>query len=359
MLGIRYIKVSPTQYIIHYSSGRKRRAGAGLAFFYYRPPASIVIVPVGSADVPFIFNELSQDFQALTVQGTLTYRVRDPELVASLLNYSVEDSKLRYVSDDPQKLPQRLINLLQVLVRAEVQQLPLPDAIHSSERIASVVLEKFSGSDSLNTLGVEVMALSIQAIRGVPEVSRALETEAREELMRLADQAIYDRRNASVEQERRIKENELNTEIAVEEKKRQIRQTKVEADLAVEVKEQEVRQMKLSGQITLEKESKQLVMIRSENARVDADLQAYAMEASLKPLRDLKPEMLQLLAVQSTDPRLMVSLAFKELAQNAGKIGNLNITPELLELLMERTRPEAGRESNKTAKNGGKQRSEG
>jgi hypothetical protein len=32
----------------------------------------------------------------------------------------------------------------------------------------------------------------------------------------------------------------------------------------------------------------------------------------------------------------------------------LNITPELLELLMERTRPETGRESNKTAKNGGR-----
>jgi hypothetical protein len=280
--------------------------------------------------------------------------VQDPERVASLLNYTVDGSTLRYVSEDPQKLSQRLINSLQVLVRAEVQQLPLPDAIHSSERIASVVLEKFSGSESLNTLGVEVMALSIQAIRGVPEVSRALEAEAREELMRRADQAIYDRRNASVEQERRIKENELNTDIAVEEKKRQIRQAKVEADLAVEVKEQEVRQMKLTGQINLEKERKQLVLIRSENARVDADLQAYAMEASLKPLRDLKPEMLQMLAVQSTDPRLMVSLAFKELAHNAGKIGNLNITPELLELLMKQTRPETSQESNQTARHDGK-----
>jgi hypothetical protein len=350
MFGIHYIKVSPTQYVIHFSSGRKRRAGAGLAFFYYRPPSSIVIVPVGSADVPFIFNELSQDFQALTVQGTLTYRVHDPELVASLLNYTVDGPAARYVSDDSQKLPQRLINLLQVLVRAEVQRLPLRDVIHSSEIVASSVLEKFAASDSLKALGVEVMALSIQAIRSVPEVSRALEAEAREELMRRADQAIYDRRNASVEQERRIKENELNTEIAVEEKKRQIRQTKVEADLAVEAKEQEVRQKKLSGQIELEKERKQLVAVRAENARVDADMQGYTMEASLKPLRDLKPEMLQMLAVQTTDPRLMVSLAFKELAQNAGRIGNLNITPELLETLMESNLVQQSRSAHKETK---------
>jgi len=339
MFGINYIKTSPTQYVIHFSWGRKQRAGKGLAFFYYKPASSIVIVPVASADVPFIFNELSQDFQAITVQGTLTYRVHDPELVASLLNYTVDGPAAHYVSDDPQKLPQRLINLLQVLVRAEIQQLPLRDAIHASEAVATSVMGKLAGSDALKTLGVEVLALSIQGIRALPEIARSLEAEAREELMRRADQAIYDRRNASVEQERRIKENELNTEIAVEEKKRQIRQTKVEADLAVEAKEQEVRRMKLNGAIELEKERKQLVTLRSENARVDADAQAYAMEASLKPLRDLKPEMLQMLAVQSTDPRLMVSMAFKELAQNAAKIGHLNITTEVLEALMAQNRP--------------------
>ena len=52
---------------------------------------------------------------------------------------------------------------------------------------------------------------------------RALEAEAREALQRESDEAIYARRNAAVEQERRIKESELNTEIAVQEKQRKIR----------------------------------------------------------------------------------------------------------------------------------------
>ncbi|MBL8099109.1 MAG: hypothetical protein JNK81_07990 [Anaerolineales bacterium] len=341
MFGIQYIKAAPTQYIIHFVNGRKKRAGNGLSFFYYRPSSSIVLIPIGSTDVPFIFNELSQDFQALTVQGTLTYRVHNPELLSSLFNYTVDGPSARYLSDDPQKIGQRLINLLQVLVRAEVQRLPLRDVIHASESIASAVLGKFLDSDSVKGLGIEIMALSIQSIRAVPEVARALETEAREELMRRADQAIYDRRNASVEQERRIKENELNTEIAVEEKKRQIRTTKVEADLAIEAKQQEVRQMEMSGQIALEKERKKLVDTRTENARTEADLQAYALEASLKAFRDLNPAVLQMLAVQTTDPRLMVSLALKEIAQNAGKIGNLNISPELLETLLEKSQSHA------------------
>lgn len=335
MFGIQYIKVNPTYYIIHYASGRKRRAGAGLSFFYFKPSSSIVVVPIGSSDAPFIFNELSQDYQPITVQGELTYRIFDPELVASLLNYTVDTLPTRYVTEDPQKLSQRLINLLQVMVRGEVQKLPLRDSIKSSESVALAVLEKMKSSDALKSLGVEVMALAIQAIRPVPEVARALETESREAMMRSADQAIYDRRNAAVEQERRIKENELSTEIAVEEKKRQIRETKVEADLVVEKKQQEVRQTQLSGQINLENERKKLVASRAENSRTEADAQAYIMEASLKAFKELDPAVLQMLAVQTTEPRLLVGMAFKELAQNAAKIGNLNISPELLQLLMQ------------------------
>jgi hypothetical protein len=334
MLGFQYIKVTPTQYVLYYRGGRLRKSGAGLAFFYFKPSASIVVVPIGSADVSFIFNEISADFQAITIQGQLTYRVQDAQRVAGLLNYTVDGSPSQYVSEDPQKLPQRLINLVQVLVRAEVQKLPLKNAIHSMDAVATAVMSKISKANELASFGVEVLGLAIQAIRPVPEMSRALEAEAREDMLRRADQAIYDRRNSAVEQERKIKENELSTEIAVEEKKRQIRETVVNADLAVEAKEQEVRKSKLNGQIALENDRKQLVAARSENAKVEAEAQAYSIEASLKPLANLDPAVLQVLAVQNTDPRLMASLALKELAQNANKIGNLNLSPELFELLM-------------------------
>ena len=100
--------------------------------------------------------------------------------------------------------------------------------------------------------GVEVLDFAILSIRPTPEISKALEAESRESLFRQSDEAIYSRRNAAVEQERLIKENELNTEIAVEEKKRQIRETKVEADLAVETKQQQVRETQLAGKIKLE-----------------------------------------------------------------------------------------------------------
>ncbi len=334
MFGIQYLKAAPTQHIIHYANGRVRHNGAGLAFFYYKPAASMVVVPVGSADVPFIFNEISADFQPLTIQGQLTYRVNDPQRLAGLLDYTVDGELDNYVSEDPEILAQRLVNQVQVLARAEVQRIPLRSAIHASDEISAAVSAGINASEALQALGVEVLGVLIQAVRPAPEMARALEAEAREELLRQSDLAIYDRRNASVEQERRIKENELNTEIAVEAKKRQIRETKVEADLSVESKEQQVRQAKQNGQILLEEERKHLVAARTENARAEAETQAFAVEASLKPLMTLDKDVLQLLMMQSADPRKMVSLAIKEIAQNAGKIGNLNISPDLLENLL-------------------------
>jgi hypothetical protein len=336
MLGIHYLKSGPTHYVLHYQNGRLRHQGTGLAFFYYKPSSAMVIVPVGSADVPFIFNEATADFQPITVQGQLTYRIKEPELVASLLDFTVDGAIDSYTTEDPDKLPLRLVNLVQVATRAEVQQRPLRAAIQASDEIVAGVLAQVTDNPALAALGVEIITFSIQAIKPTPETARALEAEARENLLRLADGAIYDRRNAAVEQERRIKENELNTELAVEEKKRQIRETQVEADLAVERKQQEIRETQLAGQIRLETSRKQFVEARVENARAEADAQAYAVEASLKPLQALDEDVLQLLAMQSAEPRLLVTQALKEMAQNAAKIGQLNISPDLLEMLMER-----------------------
>ena len=72
----------------------------------------------------------------------------------------------------------------------------------------------------------------------------------------------------------------------------------------------------------------------AENSKTRADAQAYTVEATLKPLAALDPKSLQVLSARSVDPRLLVAMAFQEIAANATKVGNLNISPELLETLL-------------------------
>src|SRR3974377_193006 len=59
MLGFRYLKSSPTTYVIQYVAGKAVREGPALSFYYFVPRSVIVQVPLSSVDVPFVFNEVT------------------------------------------------------------------------------------------------------------------------------------------------------------------------------------------------------------------------------------------------------------------------------------------------------------
>jgi hypothetical protein len=319
---LSFMKVPPTTYVLQYKHGKIKREGAGLSFFYYAPTSTIVAIPMASADVPFVFQEATADFQSVTIQGQFTYRVADPKRLASLLDFSIDKGRSdkfaesRIAGEPSLVIAERLVHTLQTLTRAVTQRLALREALVSTDSLVAEALAKLRASEAVSALGVEILALSILAIKPTPETSRALEAEAREALQRRADEAIYARRNAAVAQERLIKESELNTEIAVEEKKRQIRETQMAAEIAVE------------------KQRLELIDRRVENERKDADSRAYALTETLKPLRDLPWKTLMMLGGKGADPKAMIALAFQEMAENAQKIGELNVSPDLLRSLI-------------------------
>src|SRR5512147_317930 len=108
MIGIKFIKVQPTTYLLQYRRGKIVREGVGLSFFYYAPTTSLVAVPVVSTDTPFIFQETTADFQNVTIQGQVTYRVKEPKQLAALLNYTLAPDGQTYAAEDPEKLPERV-----------------------------------------------------------------------------------------------------------------------------------------------------------------------------------------------------------------------------------------------------------
>ena len=334
MFGVRFIKVQPTTYLLQYRKGKVVREGLGLSFFYYSPNTSLVAVPVGSAEAPFIFQEATADFQTVTIQGQVTYRVSEPKRLAGLLNFTLAPYAQGYASEDPEKLPQRVINVVNVLARAELQKLPLREAIRASDALVQSVKAGLINLDEITSLGLEILGLSILAIKPTPETARALEAETREQLFREADEAIYARRNSAVEQERAIKENELNTEIAVENKKRQIRETQMEAERSVQEKKHVLEKEALEAGISREDRRKQLVSLAAENARAEADARAYGVSATMKALSTTDARIVQALASTGMKPEQLIALAFQELAGKADKIGQLNISPDLLRELL-------------------------
>jgi hypothetical protein len=183
------------------------------------------------------------------------------------------------------------------------------------------VHDRLKASPEVVQLGVEILNLAVLSLKPTPEMAKALEAEAREALNGNADEAVYTRRNAAIEQERRLKENELRTELLVQAKQRELHEREMEAEIAPE------------------KQRAALTDQKTENERKEADGRAYSLQAVIAPVRGLDWRMLMMLNPQVGDARNTIAMAFQELAANAQKIGEVNVTPDLLRTLIGTTAP--------------------
>lgn len=331
MFGIRFIKFDAMTYVIHYKKGRVAREGKGLAFYYFEPSSSIAAIPLGSNDVPFIFNETTVDYQTISIQGQVSYRVSDAKKLSEVLDFTV-DAEGVYKKDESEKLTQRIINEAQTATSALVHSLPLKEVIRAAKAIGEKISEGLRTAGAVNALGLEILSVNVLAVKGTPDVERSLEAETREGIFREADQAIYERRNFAVEQERRIKESELSTEIAVEEKKKQIVEKKAETEILTAENNKKLREMKIKADISVENERQKLIETRVQNQRKEADAQGYTIETLLKPYRTMDWKTLAAIG-KDFNSNSQIAMAFRLLAENAEKIGTLNITPDLLQSL--------------------------
>lgn len=278
---INYFKGEPNNYVIRYRNGQVVNHGEGLDFFYLPFNTSIAQVSTVSQDAPFIFNESTVNFQEVAIQGSITYRLVTPLESAKYLDFSIHPKTGKYRGNDFEKLNQRVINAVQAHTRKGINGLTLEQTLTKVKELSGLVLASVREEDSLTKLGVVVESLYFVAIKPKPEMQKALEAEYRESLQRNADRAIYDRRASAIEEERKIKQRELETEIELETRRRE------------------------------------LVNMQVENSLKLAEAEAKAEEMKLNPYGNLAPQAL-------------VGLALKEFASNAGKIGNLNISPDVL-----------------------------
>jgi regulator of protease activity HflC (stomatin/prohibitin superfamily) len=316
MLGFAFLKAKPTTFVAKFQNGRAVRQGAGLSFFYFAPTCTIVSIELSSADVPFVFEETTTDFQEVTVQGQLTYRVLEPMQLAKALDFSI-DRRGRYVSDDPTKLSERLIQATQAASRAFVQSQDLSSVLTASDQLGTELTQKLLDSTTSKMLGVEILSVSVLSIKASPEMVKAMQADTREKLLLKADQAVYARRNMAIDLEREITENQLQSERAVEEKRREVSETKMAASIAIE----EQRSGLVDRQIS--------------NERKLAEARTAALQATLDAMRGIDWRVLAT-ATGNNDARSTIAMAFQQLAENADKIGRLEITPDLLRTLTER-----------------------
>lgn len=339
-MAIRYRKFAPTEYVIKVKNGRYVKQGLGLSFFYNTMTTGLLVIPATAMDSAFIFDDLmTSDFQNVGVQGDITYAISDYEKAAKTVDFFYRDSAKSYgvvLAAAKGAITKRITNLAKVMAAKLISGMDIKTAIKAREELAAYLKENMKQEETVREYGIDIISVSILGINPTAETRRALEAAAREEILKQQDDAIYKRRNSAIEQERLVKENELNTEIRVAEKEKEKREKEMETKRLVFEKQAELENRKVENGIALEKQRVELIDLETENERKKSDARAYDSQALLKTFENTDPELIKALVLTGMDSKSLIAKAFVEIGSKADKIGNLSISPELLEALAEK-----------------------
>src|SRR6266542_1069506 len=303
---LRHLRGAPTTWVRHHVRGRIKHEGIGRSFWYRPLTAVLSEVPVDDRELPLLFHARTSDFADVTVQATVTYRVSDPAVAATRLDFSIDPNRGTWRAQPLDQVATLLAELAQQPALDLLVRLPLTEALTAGiAPVREAVSEALASDGRLTETGVTVVSARVVAIRPEPDLERALQTPTREAVQQDADRATYARRATAVEQERAIAENEL--------------QSKIE----------------------LARREQQLVEQHGANARRQAELDAAATLASAQGeaeaarvravgLAEGEAETARLAAYRDLAPVVLQALALKELAGQLPEIGQLTVTPDVL-----------------------------
>lgn len=315
LLFLRHLRGTPTVWVRFQERGRPRKEGTGQSFWYRPLTAVLSEVPIDDRELPLLFHARTADFADVTVQATVTYRIADPALAATRLDFSIDPYRGRARARPLDQVATLLTELAQQPALDLLARLPLAEALTLAvPQLREDVAAALADDARLGDIGVAVVSARVVSVRPEPELERSLQTPTREAVQQDADKATYARRAQAVEQERAIAENELQNQIELARRAQQL----VEQKGANEQRTAELAAAAslAAAQGEAEKE-RTLAAAHADRVRAVGAAEAEAEAARMAAYRDLPTAVLQ-------------ALALRELAGQLPEIGQLTITPDLL-----------------------------
>jgi regulator of protease activity HflC (stomatin/prohibitin superfamily) len=210
----RHFRGEPTCQTIHTKKGQRKRSARGLSFTFAPWSSAIAEVPMDDRDVVFLFHARSADFQAITVQGTFTYRILDPDLAATRIDFQLDLVSGQYQQTPLEQLAAMLSQLGRQYLIDYLAQMTLAEVLASGvEPLRQQITTGLAQEATLADVGLGIVAVRVADVAPSAELEKALQMPTREGIQERADQATFARRATAVEHERAIAENELANRI--------------------------------------------------------------------------------------------------------------------------------------------------
>ncbi|MFI8308915.1 SPFH domain-containing protein [Streptomyces sp. NPDC085927] len=331
-LGWRHLRSTPTAHIRHHRDGKLVHDGPGLGFWFRPLTAALSEVPVEDRELAMTFRARTADFQDVSVQATVTYRIGDPALAAARLDFSVDPDTGAWRGAPLEQLGTLLTetaqqHALDVLARTPLSAALVDGVAAVRDRIAAGL-----GADPrLPATGIEVVAVRVMAVRPEAEVERALRTPARERIQQEADRATYERRAVAVERERAIAENELASQIELARREeRLVEQRGANA-------RREAEEDAAADQVRAQAEAARTVKLaEAEAARSVALARAEAQAAREVGEARAEAQAAWLRVHGDVDVATLHALTGTQLAENLPRIDSVTVSPDVLTGLLAR-----------------------
>jgi regulator of protease activity HflC (stomatin/prohibitin superfamily) len=336
----RHLRGTPTLHVRHLRKGKVIHDGVAQSFWFRALTASLSEIPIDDRELPLLFHVRTADFQDLAVQATVTYRIADPGVAATRIDFGIDPDQGAWRGRPLDQLAGLLTETAQqhavaLLAQMTMQQALAGGVVAVRDQIAAGLVR----DERLVQTGIQVVGARVTALNPEPEVARALQTTTRELLQQEADKATFERRAVAVERERAIGENELQTKIELARREEQLvaqsglneRRRAEEAAAAEQILvEGEAERDRVRAEAAA-KRDRVVTEARAEGTRLVGEAQAVAETARLA-------------AYQGVEAVTLFALAAQQLAANLPEIGTLNLTPDVLtQLVAQLTAMAAGR----------------
>lgn len=312
---LRHLRSESSSFVLRYRRGRLVGKGAGLAFWFRPLSSSLAEIPLDDRELSFLFHARSSDFQEVTTQGVVTYRVTDPELLARRIDFTLDLGTGLYLKQPFEKLSLLVTQLAQQFAWEYIAASPVRDLLtRGVGEIRGRIGEGLSTDGTLEEIGIQVASVRVSAISPSPELEKALQTPTREAIQQTADEATFQRRAAAVEKERAIQENELQNQIELSRREEELIRQRGQND------RQKATEAAEAGKIEASSEAEKL--------RIQAAATAEAIR--LEEASKLEAERGRMAIYGELPPSVLAALGLRELAGKLESIDHLQLSPDLV-----------------------------
>jgi regulator of protease activity HflC (stomatin/prohibitin superfamily) len=323
---ISHLRANPTAHVRHLRNGKLQHDGPGQAFWFRPLNSALSEVPVDDREQPLLFHGRTVDFQDVAVQATVTYRVVNPGLAATRLDFGIDPEHGQWRSTPLEQLGGLLTELAQQTALDLLARLPLTRALSEGmTAVREVIGSGLRRDQRLADMGIGVVDVRVVAVRAESDVERALQTPTRELVQQEADKATYERRAMAVERERSIAENELQNQIELARREEQLVTQRGQND------RQRATEEAAAARIGAEAKAGRQRLLSESDA--DAKRVIGAAEAEVKRVvgtAEAEAERARLAAYDDLEAATILALAAKAWAETMPEIGTLNLTPDVL-----------------------------